>query len=574
MRLLHAVFVTGLMGMVQYPAAGQEAVLDFTGTWQANIGPKGGPPTYMTFAIKQEGSTVIITHLDGYLTTPRGAEIFRGAYQDMKITSRRQNQKGEWVVKTVTVNDPDEFLYDGGKFLRMTYPPPGNPACEPSNQFHVKAKYAYSRGYQLSNAKKFDQANCWFRISADLGDSAGVQGLAYAYWMGEGVPKDYKKAAELDQIAAEQGNVFAQGELATAYANGDGVEKDPQKAASWKAKADAQWKEIRARKAASLAEQQASMKPFLMLSGLVNRVLGPFDGRPAPSTTAAAPPPSNGAPRQSQGVAAKPAETLEARTSQPAEVTITVKGMAGGSDDLHIFGAARTIPEGTPFTLVYTFDDSKGQAYAPGNCPDWGSGITGGQKESPGTAVLTIGGRSFTFGKGPNVKSSVWRKVTTRCSRSEIAMEMSEGQFPNFTGVNTRAHAPAGTNSLTQTKDWRTAVLLDSVDANDPNNVFGIALPNRTGTATRGVLRVKSIEVSGPRPVTSASSAGLAPAAAPKQAPAAAAEKIERGQTIEQVLAQLGQPVTTATAGATQIYLFKKWKVTFINGKVSEMDAR
>jgi hypothetical protein len=333
-----------------------------------------------------------------------------------------------------------------------------------------------------------------------------VQGLAYAYWMGEGVPKDYKKAAELDQVAAEQGNVFAQGELATAYANGDGVEKDPQKAAYWKAKADAQWKEIRARKEASLAEQQANLRPFLMLSGLVNRVLGPFDGRPAPSTTAPPPPQSSAAP----ATASKPQNTppppaaQERRPSQPSLVTITVKGLAGGSDDLHIFSNPRIIPEGTPFTLVYTFDDSKGQAYTAANCPNWGSGITGNQKDAPGTAVLTINGKSFVFGKGPNVKSSVWRKVTTPCSRSEIAMEISEGQFPNFTGVNTRVHAPAGVNSLTSDKDWRAAVTLDAVDANDPNNVFGIAQANRTGTATRGVLRVKSIEVSGPRPITSA----------------------------------------------------------------------
>jgi len=504
MRLLRALFVTVVVGMIQYPAAAQDETLDLTGTWQANIGPKGGPPTYMTFAIKQEGSTVIIIHLDGYLTTPRGAELFRGTYQDMKITMRRQNPKGEWMVKTVMLNDPDEFIYDGGKFLRMTYPPPASPVCEPSNRFHVKAKYAYSRGFQQSNAKKFDQANCWFRIAANLGDPSGVQGLAYAHWMGEGVPKDYKKAAELDQIAAEQGNVFAEGELATAYTNGDGVEKDPQKAAYWKAKADAEWRAIRARKAASLAQQQQDMKPFLAIAGLINGVLGPFDGRPAPSTTAPTSPPPSATPKQTQqATAAKPAEAPESRPSQPSQVTITVRGMAGGSDDLRIFGAAQTIPEGTPFTLVYTFDDSKGQSYVNPNCADWGSGITGNQKDSPGTATLTIAGKSYTFGKGPNVKASVWRKVKTQCSNSEIAMEVSEGQFPNFSGVNTRAHAPAGTNSLAQMKDWRAVATLAAVDANDPNNTFRIALPGRTGYSTRGVLRVKSIEVSGPRPITS-----------------------------------------------------------------------
>jgi hypothetical protein len=50
--------------------------------------------------------------------------------------------------------------------------------------------------------------------------------------------------------------------------------------------------------------------------------------------------------------------------------------------------------------------------------------------------------------------------------------------------------------------------------------------------------------------------------------------KLEKGLTIDQVVAQLGQPETTATVGEKQIYLFKEWKVTFINGKVSDIDVR
>jgi hypothetical protein len=50
--------------------------------------------------------------------------------------------------------------------------------------------------------------------------------------------------------------------------------------------------------------------------------------------------------------------------------------------------------------------------------------------------------------------------------------------------------------------------------------------------------------------------------------------KLEKGQTIDQVVAQLGQPVTTATVGDKQIYLFKEWKITFIGGKVADIDVR
>jgi hypothetical protein len=50
--------------------------------------------------------------------------------------------------------------------------------------------------------------------------------------------------------------------------------------------------------------------------------------------------------------------------------------------------------------------------------------------------------------------------------------------------------------------------------------------------------------------------------------------KLEKGQTIDQVVAQLGQPETTATVGDKQIYLFKEWKITFVGGKVADIDVR
>jgi hypothetical protein len=46
------------------------------------------------------------------------------------------------------------------------------------------------------------------------------------------------------------------------------------------------------------------------------------------------------------------------------------------------------------------------------------------------------------------------------------------------------------------------------------------------------------------------------------------------GQTVDQVTAQLGQPVNKVTAGDKQIYLFKDWKVTFIKGKVTDIVPR
>jgi hypothetical protein len=52
------------------------------------------------------------------------------------------------------------------------------------------------------------------------------------------------------------------------------------------------------------------------------------------------------------------------------------------------------------------------------------------------------------------------------------------------------------------------------------------------------------------------------------------APELKLGLTVDQVIAQLGQPITTATAGDKKIYLFKEWKITFTGGKVTDIDVR
>jgi hypothetical protein len=60
------------------------------------------------------------------------------------------------------------------------------------------------------------------------------------------------------------------------------------------------------------------------------------------------------------------------------------------------------------------------------------------------------------------------------------------------------------------------------------------------------------------------------PAAAPAAAPAQPAS-IQLGQTIDQVVAALGQPDKMVNLGAKQIYVYKDLKVTFVNGKVTDV---
>lgn len=55
------------------------------------------------------------------------------------------------------------------------------------------------------------------------------------------------------------------------------------------------------------------------------------------------------------------------------------------------------------------------------------------------------------------------------------------------------------------------------------------------------------------------------------QQPAAAPVSIEKGQTIDQVVAAWGQPQKIVNLGAKQIYIYPDAKVLFLNGKVSDV---
>jgi len=62
-----------------------------------------------------------------------------------------------------------------------------------------------------------------------------------------------------------------------------------------------------------------------------------------------------------------------------------------------------------------------------------------------------------------------------------------------------------------------------------------------------------------------------APPAGQPPAPQTAPQSIQLGQTIDQVVAILGQPDKTVNLGLKQIYVYKDLKVTFVNGKVSDV---
>ena len=59
--------------------------------------------------------------------------------------------------------------------------------------------------------------------------------------------------------------------------------------------------------------------------------------------------------------------------------------------------------------------------------------------------------------------------------------------------------------------------------------------------------------------------------APPQSPPQAEPQTIEKGQTTDQVQAALGKPDKIVNLGAKQLYIYKDMKVTFINGKVTDV---
>jgi hypothetical protein len=177
-----------------------------------------------------------------------------------------------------------------------------------------------------------------------------------------------------------------------------------------------------------------------------------------------------------------------------AEVVATVTGIVrGGSGDmLHIFGKNRDMT-GQPFTLVFTFDDTKGKPIKITQCQGTASGVEGDGEDSPGKAVLTIGDKSYTFGTTKNRHSGTWREITTDCARSHIVFQVNDNHNNN---IELNIRPAAGARSFTQDTDWRHPL---SFNLDNYDNMSGFSIGFNAAMADGGMFDVKSIEISGPK---------------------------------------------------------------------------
>ncbi len=100
---------------------------------------------------------------------------------------------------------------------------------DPSAQYNIGQLYRLGRGV----AKDYTKASQWYEKAAQQWHSAARHNLAVLYEKGLGVPINYAKAVEWYKKAANQDYGIAQFNLAVMYQNGLGVPKDLVHAMMW-----------------------------------------------------------------------------------------------------------------------------------------------------------------------------------------------------------------------------------------------------------------------------------------------------------------------------------------------------
>ena len=99
-------------------------------------------------------------------------------------------------------------------------------------QFELGEIYYEGQGVKRDYKKAFE----WFQKAAEQGNAQAQYNLSLMYAKGRGVPKDEFKTVLWCQKSAEQGNAQAQYNLGLMYAQGWGVPKDIFKATLWRQK--------------------------------------------------------------------------------------------------------------------------------------------------------------------------------------------------------------------------------------------------------------------------------------------------------------------------------------------------
>src|SRR5271166_1074999 len=108
-------------------------------------------------------------------------------------------------------------------------------AQDGNSEAQTALAYHYYKGDGVE--KNYAEALHWFHSAADLGNAFAQAGLGLMYWVGEGVPQNDVQALSWFRKAANQGEPISQYLMCVAYSAGRGVLQDRTLATEWCVKA-------------------------------------------------------------------------------------------------------------------------------------------------------------------------------------------------------------------------------------------------------------------------------------------------------------------------------------------------
>ena len=91
----------------------------------------------------------------------------------------------------------------------------------------------FNLGVILEARDRNKEAALWYGKAAERGHAVAQYNLAVLYFNGNGVRRDFGRAAELLTTSAEKGNTDAQFLLGRIYFTGQGITRDLEKEAAW-----------------------------------------------------------------------------------------------------------------------------------------------------------------------------------------------------------------------------------------------------------------------------------------------------------------------------------------------------
>lgn len=174
--------------------------------------------------------------------------------------------------------------------------------------------YAYFNGEGIE--RDYASAAMWFKRSARQNYAKAQYNLAYCYMNGRGVPRDYDKAFDLLHQSANNNYKRAQLTLADCYANGILVEQNEKESQKWMAMA------------ANLQPEQPQTEPAAPTA--------PATAPTTPSTSAPSSPSTPSTPSASSSPVPAPEPIVQAPANKATEKPDTKKETLDGDFDIEV----------------------------------------------------------------------------------------------------------------------------------------------------------------------------------------------------------------------------------------------